>query len=221
MNNNNALEEFFVWEEKSLIDQNQNLLKNVEQDNSVTTIETKTDSMPKDWRDITDPKLRRKIYQKAYRESHREYFRKKSRTRYNEKRPELLLEKSNYRKLNKDKCNLATSLWKQKNKNNPDYLIPKRLRNRLRQAIKGNYKEGSAVKDLGCSVSDFKSYIESKFQLGMTWDNWGVDGWHIDHIRPLASFDLTDRNQLLEACHYTNLQPLWANENLSKGSNIT
>jgi hypothetical protein len=51
----------------------------------------------------------------------------------------------------------------------------------------------------------------------MSWDNWTTDGWHIDHIKPLASFDLTDRQQLLLACHYTNLQPLWAIDNLSKG----
>ncbi len=54
----------------------------------------------------------------------------------------------------------------------------------------------------------------------MTWDNYGLYGWHIDHIKPLASFDLTDREQFLEACHYTNLQPLWAEENLSKGNKI-
>jgi desulfoferrodoxin (superoxide reductase-like protein) len=54
----------------------------------------------------------------------------------------------------------------------------------------------------------------------MTWDNWTTDGWHIDHIKPLASFDLTDRKQLLEACHYTNLQPLWAKDNLIKSDKI-
>ena len=87
-------------------------------------------------------------------------------------------------------------------------------------ALKGNYKNGSAVKDLGCSIDELKTYLESKFQLGMTWDNWSKDGWHIDHIKPLSSFDLTDKKQLLEACHYTNLQPLWATDNLSKGDKI-
>ena len=73
MNNNNVLEEFFVWEEKSLIDQSQNLLKNEKQDNSVITIETKTDSTPKDWRDITDPKLRKRMYNRNLYKDHKDY----------------------------------------------------------------------------------------------------------------------------------------------------
>ena len=95
------------------------------------------------------------------------------------------------------------------------------MRNRLRCAIKGNFKSGSAVKDLGCSIDELKTYLESKFKPGMYWDNWSYDGWHIDHIKPLASFDLTDRKQLLEACHYTNLQPLWAKDNLIKSDSVS
>ena len=58
--------------------------------------------------------------------------------------------------------------------------------------------------------------IESKFQSGMTWENHSIHGWHLDHKIPLAAFDLSDYEQFKKACHYTNLQPLWANENLSK-----
>jgi len=54
----------------------------------------------------------------------------------------------------------------------------------------------------------------------MSWDNWTKDGWHIDHIIPLAAFDLTDREQVKQACHYTNLRPMWAEENLSKGAKM-
>lgn len=52
----------------------------------------------------------------------------------------------------------------------------------------------------------------------MSWDNYGLRGWHIDHIRPVASFDLTDEKQLYECFNYKNTQPLWAEDNLKKGS---
>lgn len=92
------------------------------------------------------------------------------------------------------------------------------LRARLNMAVRGNIKSGSAVRDLGCSVEYFKAYIEDQFQEGMNWDNHG--DWHLDHIKPLSAFDLSDRSQTLEACHYTNYQPLWAADNLRKGSKL-
>ena len=99
-----------------------------------------------------------------------------------------------------------------------NYKLRKNLRNRLYQAIKNNYKTGSAVKDLGCSIEEFKRYIESLWQPGMTWDNYGPDGWHIDHKNAISKFDLTNEEQLKKACNYTNLQPMWAKDNLSKGN---
>jgi hypothetical protein len=90
------------------------------------------------------------------------------------------------------------------------------LRGRLSQAFRNGYKTGSAVRDLGCSIEEFRIYLESKFQEGMSWDNYGRDGWHMDHILPLCRFDLSDEVQLKKACHYTNLQPLWAKDNLEK-----
>lgn len=94
------------------------------------------------------------------------------------------------------------------------------LRNRLHSALKNNYKSGSAVRDLGCSIPELKEHLESQFKPGMTWENWSRTGWHIDHIRPLSRFDLTDRNQLLKVCHFGNLQPLWAEENFSKSNKV-
>lgn len=91
------------------------------------------------------------------------------------------------------------------------------LRSRIRTLVKGK-KGGSAVKDLGCSMEFFISYMAEKFKPGMTWDNHGK--WHIDHIKPLSLFDLEDREQFLKACHYTNLQPLWAEENLKKSNKL-
>jgi hypothetical protein len=102
----------------------------------------------------------------------------------------------------------------------PEYRLAKLLRDRLRHAIKKGLRGGSAVRDLGCTVSELRAYLEVRFRPGMTWENWGKTGWHIDHIQPLAKFDLTDRQQFLQACHYTNLQPLWAEENYRKADNL-
>lgn len=97
-----------------------------------------------------------------------------------------------------------------------NFKLSRNLRSRLRTALKNNAKNGSAVKDLGCSIEFLKQYLESKFQPGMNWENHGLKGWHIDHIIPLCTFNLVNRQEFLKACHYTNLQPLWAIDNLSK-----
>ncbi len=90
------------------------------------------------------------------------------------------------------------------------------LRTRLNHAIKGNYRNGSAIRDMGCRIEELKQYLQSKFKEGMTWENRGLWGWHIDHIKPISSFNLSNREELLKAVHYTNLQPLWRQENLRK-----
>lgn len=105
-------------------------------------------------------------------------------------------------------------------KTDVNYRIRKILRARLYSAIKNNVKCGSAVRDLGCSIEDFKIYIESKFQPGMTWENHSMTGWHLDHIRPLASFDLQNPNDFRCAFHFSNYQPLWASDNLLKGAKL-
>ncbi len=70
---------------------------------------------------------------------------------------------------------------------------------------------------LGCSANEAKLYLESKFKLNMTWNNYGTR-WDIDHIVSLASFDLSDPEQLKKACHHTNLQPLWKEEHRLKSA---
>jgi len=139
-----------------------------------------------------------------------------------------LLKKAEYRKRNdayrtqnKEQVTEWSRLWStQRRKEDVNFRLRKTLRGRLKAAIKNNQKTGSAVRDLGCSVEELKIYLESKFQPGMTWENWSLHGWHIDHIIPLSLFNLSDRDQLRKACHYTNLQPLWAKDNLSKGATV-
>lgn len=98
--------------------------------------------------------------------------------------------------------------------------IARRLRSRLSNALNNNQKAGSAVGDLGCSIEEFKKHLESQFTDGMTWDNYGYWGWHIDHIIPLSTFDLSDPDQFKQACHFTNLQPLWSNDNFKKSDSL-
>jgi hypothetical protein len=93
-----------------------------------------------------------------------------------------------------------------------------KLASNLRHRLWSFLKNGSHVKDLGCSLEELRSYLESKFSDGMSWDNYGIKGWHIDHIRPLSKFDLKDREQFLTACHFTNLQPMWAADNIRKSN---
>jgi hypothetical protein len=95
--------------------------------------------------------------------------------------------------------------------------ISKNLRHRLRKAMLGQTRGLSAVRDLGLSISEFRQYMEGLFSDGMTWGNYGE--WEIDHVKPLALFDLSIDAQVLIACNYKNLQPLWAADNRKKHAN--
>jgi|SRR5882762_351189 len=94
------------------------------------------------------------------------------------------------------------------------------MRSRLYQALAGYVKQGSAVKDLGCSIEELKQHLESKFTTDMRWENYGnrVEQWSIDHIVPLSRFNLNDRQHFILANYYLNLQPMWHLENISKGN---
>ncbi len=153
----------------------------------------------------------------AYRDRNREALKAKKRE-YN-----ILakVKRSEYAKASRTLIGATQRKWR--NSNSPAafrYNLSLSLRSRLHMAIKGSAKTGSAVRDLGCSIPELKLYLEKQFKPGMTWENRSKAGWHIDHIMPLASFDLTNRDELLKAVHYTNLQPLWAEENIKKSDKL-
>lgn len=107
----------------------------------------------------------------------------------------------------------------------PSLKISKLLRDRFKKALNGRFKGGSAIDALGCSIDDFKERFRHMFAVHSTtneqmdWHNYGKK-WHIDHIIPLAYFDLTDPKQVQIACNYRNLQPLWAEDNIKKGDQL-
>jgi hypothetical protein len=103
-------------------------------------------------------------------------------------------------------------------KRNPNYKAIKSYRRRLRKYLDSG--ASTTVELLGCSPSELRQHLESLWQEGMSWSNYGLYGWHIDHKRPISSFDLSCEEQAKQCFHYSNLQPLWAKDNLAKSNKI-
>jgi hypothetical protein len=97
-----------------------------------------------------------------------------------------------------------------------DFKVIQSQRNRCRLALNGKNKSKSTINLLGIDAAGYRKYIESLFEKNMGWHNYGRTGWHIDHISPCSSFDLTKESEQARCFHYTNTQPLWASENCSK-----
>jgi hypothetical protein len=107
----------------------------------------------------------------------------------------------------------------------PDFRLKEFLRSRMHAALKAKRvnKTERSIELLGCTIDEFRKHIESQWLPGMTWENHTYKGWHIDHIKPVNTFDFTDLEQQKQCFHYTNLRPLWWRENNSRphdGSDI-
>jgi hypothetical protein len=127
-----------------------------------------------------------------------------------------------YRRDNVDKISANLLKYEKARKLvDPSFKLLKTLRSRLGSAIQNQnaIKSDKTMDLVGCSITFLRGYLEAKFTEGMTWDNHGE--WHIDHIKPCASFNLLDEEEQQKCFHYKNLQPLWAQENLSKGAKTT
>lgn len=101
-----------------------------------------------------------------------------------------------------------------------NFKLTRILRKRVLLAVKKFKKSRKTLELVGCDVAFLRAYLESMFKDGMSWKNHTLKGWHIDHIKPCSSFDLSDPEQQKLCFHYTNLQPLWWWENLSKGNSL-
>lgn len=172
---------------------------------------------------------RRKV-SKTYRAKNKDKINSRKKL-YRKLNPEAhkIISRRTYRK-NLEKIKIRSKMMYQKNKKeihlkmkikyhtDIQYRLALNLRRRMHKLIKRSDRNGSAVRDLGCSLNQFKLYIESKFSEGMSWDNYGK--WHLDHIYPISRVDLTNRDEFLKIAHYTNYQPLWAEDNLKKSNKL-
>jgi hypothetical protein len=184
----------------------------------------------KEW--ILNNKEKKKQYDKKWRLNNKEHLNQyKKQWNLNNKEKNKRYQKKYYLK-KKEKLNQYQKEWrlnnrkhirkyenkyfKKRRETDPNFKLLRSIRTRILKALKRNPKSKSTIKLLGCSVEECWQHLESKFQPGMTKENHGL--WHIDHIKPCISFNLTDPEQQKICFHYTNLQPLWAEDNLKKGA---
>lgn len=174
----------------------------------------------------------RKEYSRIYHKEHRDELLEKGRMRrllnpekYREKsknwminNPEKYLEtKKKSIKKNHLKLMAGHSKYcKTRRDTDPIFKLITNIRTRINRAITRESKYGRTMDLLGCTIVELKKHIESQFLPGMSWENWGLYTWHIDHKKPIASFDISDPEQQKICFHFSNLQPMWAKDNLMK-----
>ena len=154
---------------------------------------------------------KRKEYNKEHYLKNKEYYKE-----YDLKNREKIKEqKKEYNLKNREKINRYK---RKRSKIDPNFKLAQGLRTRMRAALKGKVKSKRTMELLGCTIDEAWNHLERKFTEGMTRENHGK--WHVDHIMPCTSFDLTKPEQQEKCFHYTNLQPLWALDNIKKGNRV-
>jgi hypothetical protein len=158
-----------------------------------------------------------KIREKKYRDNNKE-----KKKEYAVKHKEKISEYHKlYRIKNKEKLKeRKNELRRWKLKEDVSYKLEHNIRCRIRMALKNNSKTSSSKELLGCSIEELKKHLEKQFKEGMSWNNYCYRSWHIDHIIPVAKYNLLLEEEQKKCFHYTNLQPLWAEENMKKGNRI-
>lgn len=167
---------------------------------------------------------------KEYRESHKEQrkeYDKKHEKKLKEQgkeyaivhKVEIAIKAKKYHALKNIKERTATYL-RNRMKTDINFKLTCNLRNRLWDALNGNPKLSTTMKLVGCSIEFFKEYYQSKFTGGMSWEKVMSGEIHCDHTRPCSSFDMSKESEQQKCFHYTNLQPLWAEDNFKKHDKI-
>jgi hypothetical protein len=158
-----------------------------------------------------DKEDKRKANQAEWHKKNKDKRRVKSAEYYKANKDKIKAKNDEYYITNKDKI---TEYYRKRRQTDPLFRLQGNLRHRIWNALKRKLKSATTFQLVGCTIDFLKQHLESQFKPGMSWENQGQ--WHIDHIRPCASFNLLDPIQQQQCFHYSNLQPLWAEENLSK-----
>ena len=165
-------------------------------------------------------------YQKAYRQKNKEERRAYQKVYYQknkEERRRVYCQKNKEKRKawdKKEKRAYMAEYARTRRQKDPLYKFFHSIRSQAVRVVKQvglGKKPTNTFKWVGCSPEQLKAHIESLFLEGMSWDNYGKHGWHVDHIRPVSSFKPEEWERIN---HYTNLQPLWAKDNLSKGDKV-
>lgn len=158
---------------------------------------------------------------RQYARDHKEQIEQYKKSWYAENKERILVaKKERYERDKNTIISRENARLSAKAKRFPEFRVRRNLRSRISSALRGNPKSDISIKLIGCTVQELKIHLESQFKDGMGWHNYGRGGWHVDHIVPCAAFDLTDPVQQRQCFHYTNLQPLWCYENVSKGNKM-
>lgn len=167
------------------------------------------------WRSLNPEKT--KIAYTDSRKRHREVNNQKSRERHALNPFIARAKQETWRVNNLDKVAAYKKKWLA---THPEAKVANILRNRLNKVLRGKLKVASAIDLLGCSLEYFMQFIAKQFKPGMSWENYGLHTWHIDHLKPCTSFDMNDPWQQRWCFHYSNLQPMFAKENISKSNKL-
>jgi hypothetical protein len=158
-----------------------------------------------DWHEVE----RQRCRTPEYRESHRERCRELRSTPEGREKRRQRRRTPEYREGNRERCS-------ERYATDPNFRLACCLRRRVRRLVSGGSRSARTMELVGCSLAGLWLHLERQFQPGMSRGNYGE--WHVDHVRPCASFDLTDPAQQRACFHFSNLRPLWGPENASKGS---
>ncbi len=167
-----------------------------------------------------DPEFRnRRIEQKRkWRQQNAERCRSYTKQYYAKNKKAQREKAKKWFKQNRDRHLKNRRAWaKQQRKSNPNFKLSANAHTRIWILLTRKQKTCSTLELIGCSIPELRAHLEKQFKPGMTWKNYGP-AWHVDHIRPCAKFNLSDPSQQRECFHFSNLQPLFAKDNLQKGS---